>query len=206
MSDRNMPFHDLLETLADNKFVLGDKLAEVGISAPKLEAALASIAMAQGELGQARHLYLWSFDLQGIEREVVEQSGKAFSKLLGIDNWISLMAGSYVMNCAVNVLVQDLLDADKPGVRAKLSKLERELQEHIAFSQAWGMTMLNERGKIPEVYRTALEGATSEVEAWLEQVDQANNLREEGYVTGRGVLKPYKEAIAQLHATEREVV
>lgn len=66
--------------------------------------------------------------------------------------------------------------------------------------------MLNERGKVPEVFRSALEGATLEVEAWLERVDQANNLREEGYLTGRGVLEPYKQAFAQLHATEREVV
>ena len=206
MSNSNMPFYELLETVADNKFVLGDKMAEVGISAPELESSVASIALAQGELGQARHLYIWSFELQGIEQEVVEQSGKAFSKQLAIDNWISLIAGAYVINCAVNVLVQDMLDADKAGVRAKLSKLERELQEHIAFSRAWGEKMLDEQGKIPEVFRTALDDASSEVEAWLEQVDRATNLQEEGYLTGRGVLESYKQALAQLHATEREVV
>lgn len=206
MSDKHLPFHELLETIADNKFVLGDKLAEVGISAPELDASIASIALAQGELGQARHLYIWSFDLQGIEREVVEQSGKAFPMLHAIDNWISLIAGSYVINEAVNVLVQDLLDADKPGVRAKLSKLERELLEHITFSRGWSEKMLNERGKIPETYRCALSDINSEVESWLEQVDQATNLQEEGYLTGRGILEPYQEALAQLHTTEREVI
>lgn len=66
--------------------------------------------------------------------------------------------------------------------------------------------MLNERGKIPETYRCALSDINSEVESWLEQVDQATNLQEEGYLTGRGILEPYQEALAQLHTTEREVI
>ena len=54
---------NVLEALADDDFVAGNRLVEVGISAPELQSALAAVAIAQGELGHARHLYHWSHEL-----------------------------------------------------------------------------------------------------------------------------------------------
>jgi ring-1,2-phenylacetyl-CoA epoxidase subunit PaaC len=48
---------NLLVVLADNKYWLGRHLSEWAVGAPSLEVAVASAAIAQGELGQARVLY-----------------------------------------------------------------------------------------------------------------------------------------------------
>ena len=85
----NTSLIELAETIADNKYILGDRLVEIGVSGPKLEATLSAIAMAQQELGHSRLIYRWSYDLKGINGskvEIKDQTGKAFSKNVEISN------------------------------------------------------------------------------------------------------------------------
>lgn len=92
-------FIETIETIADNKYILGDLLVEIGVSGPDLEATLSTIAMAQGELGHARLLYNWAFDLKGIKKQEIErQTGKAFTSVVAVDNWIDLIGSLYVVN------------------------------------------------------------------------------------------------------------
>lgn len=174
MSERERSFVTLLESIADNKFVLGDRLVEVGVSGPNLEATLAAIAIAQGELGHARHLYNWSFAIQGKQEEVREQTGKALPLLQQIHDWFSLIAGVYTFNVATEIVLTRILRTGQPDVTTKLAKMMRELKEHITFSRGWSVKMLNETGLIPERYRAQLEKAADAVGGWLRELENAD--------------------------------
>ena len=109
-------FTDLLETIADNKYLMGDRLVEIGISGPRLESTLSAIAMAQGELGHARLLYNWSLDLKnfkGSKPEIEKQTGKAFKFIEKVNDWCSLIAALYTINVSLDIALRAILDADR---------------------------------------------------------------------------------------------
>ncbi|HWO97002.1 MAG TPA: Phenylacetic acid catabolic protein [Bacillus sp. (in: firmicutes)] len=178
-------FIELVEAIADNKYVLGDRLVEIGISGPNLEATLAAIAMAQGELGHARLLYNWIFDLKeltGKKPEIENQTGKAFQGVVDIHDWISLIAASYVVNIAVDVVLKSVLDSSHSKVATRVHKLIREQKEHIVYTQHWAQQLLKDQGAIPRKFREALDQVIPHAEAWLKSVEQKAELVDEGYI------------------------
>jgi ring-1,2-phenylacetyl-CoA epoxidase subunit PaaC len=203
MSREHADIIDLLETIADNKFVLGDKLAEIGVSGPGLEATHSAIALAQSELGHARHLYNWSFELKGISEEVSSQSGKAFQSILNIDNWISLMAAVYVFDTAVEVVMQELLDTRELNVETRASKLLKELREPIVFSGQWSYHLLNDKGVIPEKFVAALNENEQEVTNWLKQVGEQKWLK--GNSKAAALLNKFQTNVQSLPKDKIEV-
>lgn len=167
---QNPSLIEVAETIADNKFVLGDALVQVGISAPNLESSLASIAMAQAELGHARLLYRWADDLVGTKREVQSQTGKAFSEVVGISNWISLIANVYVVNLSVDLVMRAMLDHQNPNINPPFAKMLKEQHEHLVYSRNWCRLLLEDEGGVPRAFLKALDEACVEVEAWLQKV------------------------------------
>jgi 1,2-phenylacetyl-CoA epoxidase catalytic subunit len=204
MSDVHPDFYELLETMADNKFVLGDKLVEIGVSGPELEATHSAIALAQSELGHARHLYNWSFELQGLDTEVSEQSGKAFQTILKIEDWISLIAAVYVLNQAVQVVIQELLDSKKPGIEKRASKLLNELREPIVFSEQWSNRLLNDKGRIPGKLLASLHDVEKDVTTWLNHIQKSTWLKENEYVR-KDLLNQFQTNIELLSTEKIEV-
>src|SRR5699024_7481282 len=92
---------ELLETIADNKYVMGDHLVEVGVSGPNLESTVSSIAMAQSELGHARLLYHWVEELKTGSKKKIDikgQTGKSFQSANETNDWISLIANLFITN------------------------------------------------------------------------------------------------------------
>ncbi|GMA51361.1 hypothetical protein GCM10025857_27180 [Alicyclobacillus contaminans] len=160
-----------LEALADNKFVLGDQLVDVGISAPELASALAAVAMAQGELGHARHLYHWSHELQGISKEIRAESGKALSVLRHHENWIELMVSLLAVNVAARVLLERLRQLNEAMVVSKTAKMLVEMAEHITFAGEWCRRFRAETGAIPGLFQAALSRQSDAICAWLRAVD-----------------------------------
>ena len=65
----------LLESLADNKYVLGRRYAEWCTGAPMLESAVAAAAMAQDELGHARSFYPLLRGFGGRDLPQMEEQG-----------------------------------------------------------------------------------------------------------------------------------
>lgn len=196
-------FIELIETIADNKYVLGDRLVEVGVSGPNLEATLAAIAMAQGELGHARLLYNWVFDLDGYtgkKPEIIEQTGKAFHGVVNVHNWISLIAALYSVNTAVNIVLKSSLDANHSKVASRVHKLIREQKEHIIYSQNWARQLLEDKGSIPRRFKESLNQVNHETEAWLKSLEQQKELFEEGYLLeGFSLSREFKEELKQLN-------
>lgn len=156
----NVSLIELAETIADNKFILGDRLVEIGISGPNLEATLSSIAMAQAELGHARLMYKWANELQGINGSKIEiknQTGKAFPAAVNTNNWISLIAGVYAVNVAVNLVINAIILAENPELNAPFSKMLKEQEEHLLYSRSWCKQLLNDRGAVPKTLKEELE-------------------------------------------------
>lgn len=176
MSDGKQELIHLLETIADNKFVLGDKLVDIGISGPELEATHASIALAQSELGHARHLYNWAFELQGkgINKDIAEQSGKAFTTILEIKDWFSLIANLFVFNQAVHFIIEKVLELKHFQVETRASKLLKELREPIVFARQWSHRLLEDEGRIPQMFIESFAEAVKATETWLRKIDQAS--------------------------------
>jgi ring-1,2-phenylacetyl-CoA epoxidase subunit PaaC len=178
-------FINILETIADNKYVLGDRLVEVGVSGPNLEATLASVAMAQGELGHARLLYNWTFDLtgwKGKKPEIEKQTGKAFQSILEVNNWISLIANLFVVNTAIDIVLKAILEANHTDVASRILKLLREQKEHIIYAQNWASQLLNDAKAVREKFEQSVQEAIPEVAEWLKSIEQNREVYQEGYI------------------------
>lgn len=178
-------FIHLLETMADNKLVLGDRLVEVGVSGPNLEATISSVALAQAELGHARLLYNWAFDIKnggGEKPDIKEQTGKAFQCGVKIDNWITLIAGMDVISHAIDVVLEAISSSGRQELASKLSKMVREEEEHIMFADGWAHLLLRDRGKIPHLFKEAMESARKEAEGWLQEVESNQQLKQERFI------------------------
>lgn len=175
----------MLETMADNKLVLGDRLVEVGVSGPNLEATISSVALAQAELGHARLLYNWAFDIKnggGEKPDIKEQTGKAFQCGVKIDNWITLIAGMDVISHAIDVVLEAISSSGRQELASKLSKMVREEEEHIMFADGWAHLLLRDRGKIPHLFKEAMESARKEAEGWLQEVESNQQLKQERFI------------------------
>lgn len=196
----NTELINLIETISDNKFILGDRLVEVGVSGPDLEGTLAAIAMAQSELGHARLLYNWGTNLKsgkGSKKEVKEQTGKAFDSIVQIGEWIQLIAGLYSMNTALNTLITALTSHNKGSeIELQFNKLEREQLEHILYSKNWALKLLNDGGSIPARFGRAFKLCEQEVITWLKQVENNRVLIENEILPeNSNLVNSYKEAL-----------
>ena len=196
----NIELITLIETIADNKFILGDRLVEVGVSGPDLEATLAAIAMAQSELGHARLLYNWGTNLKsgkGSKKEVKEQTGKAFGSIVQIGEWIQLIAGLYSMNTALNILINALISHQKGSeIELQFNKLAREQLEHILYSKNWAIKLLYDGCSIPARFGRAFKLCEQEIITWLKQVENNSVLIENEILPiNSNLVNSYKEAL-----------
>ncbi|SEA21628.1 1,2-phenylacetyl-CoA epoxidase, catalytic subunit [Thalassobacillus cyri] len=177
---------ELAETIADNKFIMGEQLVELGVSGPNLEASLASISMAQGDLGHARLLYRWSFEVQGKRAgkvDVKEQTGKAFNQIVNASNWVELLAGLYVNNVAINLVMEELMKNKGEELNAQFAKMSNELTEHVMYAKNWCLQLLEDQGSIPRRTRVDLEKAYHHAGEWIRQVEGSQPLIEAGVVS-----------------------
>ncbi|MEH7225496.1 Phenylacetic acid catabolic protein [Bacillus sp. JJ1566] len=199
MTKEHISLIELGETIADNKFILGDRLVEIGISGPTLEGTLSSIAMAQQELGHSRLLYRWVSDLSGVKSEVKNQTGKAFQQNVEIENWVELIAGLYVTNVAVDLVMKALLDANNPNVNPPFTKMLKEQQEHLIYSQSWCEQLLLDKGSIPRRCQSAIAKTAQEAREWLIKVE--NDM----YFVTENIIPKDARLVEQFDATIQEV-
>ena len=194
-------FIQLLEAIAYNKYVLGDRLVEVGVSGPNLEATLAAIAMAQGELGHARLLYNWTFELKGLKGKkpnIDNQTGKAFHEVIKVQNWISLIAALYTVGTAVDIVLKAILETGNEKVISRIQKLVNEQKEHIIYSKQWAQQLLNDEGLIPVKFKDAINFVLPEVKQWLQSVEKKTEIAAKGYIVKSSSL--YKKFEQELNS------
>lgn len=175
----------IVQTIADNKFIIGDRLVEVGISGPDIEATLSAIAMAQAELGHSRLLYNWTFEIQGIKKkpDIKSQTGKAFKQVVEVQNWISLIASLYVINIAIDLVMKEIIHSGAKQIASHFEKYLREQKDHIIYSEGWGMQLLQDQGAIPYRFKEALHAIQDEVIVWLTNIEADKSLIEKGFIS-----------------------
>jgi len=196
-------FITLIEGIADNKFVLGDRLAKVGFSAPDVESMLASIAMAQGELGHARLLYWWTFDLNGHvgkKPDIKNETGKSFKAVKETNGWIQLIAHFYVINAAIDVIFESLMNTDHKDVVSHVNKLFLEHKEHCIYSENWAAKLLNDQGAVPKRFENALRAIVPEVEQWLKEIEETAELH--SYFSYRDLLAKFQHSLDRVWRKE----
>lgn len=202
-------FTQLLESIADNKYVLGDKLVDIGMGAPTIEAATSAVAMAQGELGHARVLYNWVFDLRGgtgSKPEIRGQTGKAFQSVLACHDWISLISALYIVDVAHDLVLRNILEQRRTDVASRIHKLIKEQKEHILYSHGWAVSMLNDQGSIPSRFSKELEKQIPEAVKWLEGIEKTSALVEEGFISANaGLAKRFQDELAALQGKKGTV-
>src|SRR5579884_642730 len=100
----------LIQTLADNKYFLGQRYAEWCTAAPALEAAVAAAAMAQDEIGHARSLYPLLRDIVGESPEVEPETRTRFTHapFLGeaFTSWTDFVATNFLFDTALTVTLE----------------------------------------------------------------------------------------------------
>ena len=179
VNEDNSTLIKLIETLADNKLVLGDQLVEIGISGPNLEATLAAVSIAQSELGHARLLYNWVHELKsGGKREkrpdIQNQTGKAFATAIGSTDWLTLIASLYATNVATDIVLHAIASSSKLEKLPSFEKLLREQDEHIMYARNWCEQLTNDRGRIPVKFQSDLATSLEETADWLNGVQTSD--------------------------------
>lgn len=182
----------VLLSVADTKFHLGDRLVEVGVSAPELQSALVCIAFAQAELGHARLLYNWVAEWRGAPAEITGPGRAGVDTIGTIDDWIPLMVVTHMVNVAVAEVTKWLCEDLGDEARQKTAKMAVELREHIAFSGAWCRKFHEETGAVPRVFEEEKGKWEEVVVEWLTRLanivrpKQAEELVEKARMAWRG--------------------
>lgn len=187
---------NLIEGIADNKYVLGDSLALIGFGAPDIESSLSSLAMAQGELGHSRILYNWVFDLKGLKGkkpDIEGETGKSFNELRAIDGWVKLIAGFYVVNVAMDIVLDAMAETKNEDVIANINKLYLEHKEHCIYSEGWALKLLNDIGGVPRKFKEELNKIIPQVEAWLQEIENTQEL--DSYLSHKNLLAKFNSQI-----------
>jgi ring-1,2-phenylacetyl-CoA epoxidase subunit PaaC len=192
---------NLIESIADNKYVLGDRLVEVGFSAPTVESSLASVALAQGELGHARLLYNWVFDLNGVtgkKPDITKETGKSFPEVRAIDGWVKLIASFFAVNAASDIVMESMMNTKNSDITSNINKLYLEHKEHFIYSEGWAIKLLNDKGAVPSKFVEELNKIVPETEEWLKDVESSNELFEGGILSENNLVAKLQTIVENL--------
>lgn len=139
------PMFALLQSLADNKYVLGRRYAEWCTGAPMLESAVAAAAMAQDELGHARSFYPLLRGFPG-GRDVTQMEEKGWqsrptSAMRCLDqrfaSWPDFIAANFVVDSALTTLLSAALDSPYEPLRQRARKIVQEESGHWVHATGW---------------------------------------------------------------------
>lgn len=152
----------LVQSLADNKQLLGLRYAEWCTAAPTLEADIAGAAMGLDDLGHSRVLH-------GSLRELGEPDAlrdpanpERYLNVAYFDQpwtrWAQFVAANAVLDTAFTVMIEALANGNVEVLRGRLRKMLQEEHYHYLHGRSW----LREMGAGPEVER-----AFSEAMEWF---------------------------------------
>jgi len=198
---------ELLETVADNKFIMGDHLVEIGVSGPNLEATLSAVAIAQAELGHARLLYNWIQELKTGKRkriEIEKQTGKAFSTAIETEDWISLIASLYTTDVAAEVILGAISNSEFST--KTVTKMVKEQKDNITYARSWCNQLVNDKGKIPVKFKADFEKAKMEASVWLHSCQNDDRLKHLGVFNEEtDVIKSFNEEMDSILPSKEPV-
>ena len=179
---------DLILVLADSKRLLGIRYSDWMLGAPTLEAGIAASSMAQDEWGHGRLTYALLSDF-GDEPKALEHSREAaeYRSMEVLDrplgSWSELVATSLLVDTALAVQYDALVDSRYAPVHNRVQKLLDEEAFHFQYAAGWARRIGQSPG-VREGFRDALAARLPAVLRWFGRADapSAARLVEEGIV------------------------
>lgn len=171
-----MTLATLVQSLADNKQLLGLRYAEWCTAAPTLEADIAGAAMGLDDLGHSRVLHGSIRELgEGyVERDPT--SPQAYLNVAYLDQswktWNEFVAANAVLDTAFTLMIEALANGNVEVLRSRLRKMLQEEHYHYLHGRSW----LRQTGAGPEVSRAYEEA----VEWFGPEGGEVDDLHREG--------------------------
>jgi ring-1,2-phenylacetyl-CoA epoxidase subunit PaaA/ring-1,2-phenylacetyl-CoA epoxidase subunit PaaC len=165
---------DVLHRLAAAKHALGYRLAFAGLSAPALEAAVATVAIAQEELGHARLLYAAELRLRGGAGEDEGAVGAAIGTappapdlVPAPGTWAEVLATLATLDTALSLWLGRLADSGEAWLRPRAQRMLDEEAFHRDYLGAW-LEVAAATPALAAGVATAAEAALGRYGSWLD--------------------------------------
>jgi len=143
----------LVQSLADNKQLLGLRYAEWCTAAPTLEADIAGAAMGLDDLGHSRVLHGSLRELGEADAERDPTSPEHYLNVAYLDqpwsDWNQFVAANAVLDTAFTLMIEALANGKVEMLRSRLRKMLQEEHYHYLHGRSW----LRQGGSNPEVGR-----------------------------------------------------
>lgn len=144
--------YDLILVLADSKHLLGLRYGE-WLCAPAIEASIASVSMAQDELGHARLFYnlVQEFVNHGFPKREERPSEYRNMELLdhAFPSWPDFVAAHALVDLALTIQLEAFQSSSYLPLRRLVPKLLQEEEFHFQHAKGWLLRIAqgNERSK-----------------------------------------------------------
>jgi ring-1,2-phenylacetyl-CoA epoxidase subunit PaaC len=180
---------NLLLVLADNKYWLGRQLSEWAVGAPSLEVSVASAAVAQGELGQARVLYPLLEELGFAGQADPAMRGRAYN-VAALDRpfatWPHAVAALLLVDGALSTMLEALAGGSYEALARRVPRMLEEEAFHAEFAEGRVRELVGLRdGR--RLLQARVDAALPEMLCWFGRPDErgVEALRGHGLL-GRG--------------------
>src|SRR5688572_24607120 len=164
----------VLGRLAGAKHALGYRLAFAGLCAPALEAAVATVAVAQEELGHARLLYAsearvrgGAGDEEGLDIPTAPPDPALVPELEG---WPDVLATLVTLDTAVLLWLQALAGGRHAWLRTRAERMLAEETFHREYVRGW-LAVTREHPRLRERVDATIDARCLRYGGWLQEID-----------------------------------
>jgi ring-1,2-phenylacetyl-CoA epoxidase subunit PaaC len=168
------PTASVLGRLAGAKHALGYRLAFAGLCAPAVEAAVATVAVAQEELGHARLLYASEARLRGGSGDEegldVPTAPPDPSLVPELDGWPDVLATLVTLDTAVLLWLQALADGRHAWLRTRAERMLGEESFHREYVRAW-LAVTREHPRLRVRVDSTIDDRRRRYGAWLHEIN-----------------------------------
>ena len=164
----------VLGRLAGAKHALGYRLAFAGLCAPSLEAAVATVAVAQEELGHARLLYASEARLRstGADEDMLDAPTAPPDPALvpELDGWPDVLATLVTLDTAVLLWLQALAGGRHAWLRTRAERMLAEEAFHRDYVRGW-LAVTRQHSRLRAQVDGAIDARRRRYRDWLHDVD-----------------------------------
>jgi ring-1,2-phenylacetyl-CoA epoxidase subunit PaaC len=165
---------DVLGGLAAAKHGLGYRLAFAGLSAPAIEAAVATVAVAQEELGHARLLYASELRLregggedEGAVGAAIQTAPPAPELVPAPTSWVEVLTTLATLDTALSLWLEALAERGEPWLQPRARRMLDEEAFHREYLCGWLAVVAGEPA-LRERIATSVEAALARYGPWLD--------------------------------------
>lgn len=160
-------YKQLVDKLADNKYLLAEKLTQIGMLGPNLEASLACVALAQEEFGHVRVLKRYAV---GERKDYTLDSYEAcYSSLKDCRKWAQVVTFAHVLTQFTR-FVLNVPVGNSDSTSRGFKKVLDEVDIHEMYTGSWVRSLLDLK-TASQVVLEAQQQLTAEIVADLDNID-----------------------------------